>query len=71
MQEISREKLIVFKSKVASMLTLTSQSEIVSLVNDFHDLSIRNDVSYGSHKVSEYMQMMMTSPSFVDMLRDS
>jgi hypothetical protein len=52
------------------MLTLPAQSEIVSLVNDFHDLSIRNDASYGSHKVSECMQMMMTS-SFVDMLRDS
>jgi hypothetical protein len=34
------------------MLALPMQSEIVSLVNDFHDLSIRNDVSYGSHKVS-------------------
>lgn len=39
------------------MLTLTAQT--VSLVNDFTDLSIRNDVSYGAHKVS--MQMMMTS----------
>lgn len=55
------------------MLTLSATSETVSLVNDFHDLSIRNDISYGTHKVS--MQMMMTSlslsPSFVDMLRDS
>lgn len=51
------------------MLTLSAQSETVSLVNDFTDLSIRNDVSYGAHKVS--MQMMMTSPSLVDMLRDS
>lgn len=41
------------------MLTLSAQSETVSLVNDFNDLSIRNDVSYGAHKVS--MQMMMTS----------
>lgn len=49
------------------MLTLSAQT--VSLVNDFTDLSIRNDVSYGAHKVS--MQMMMTSNSFVDMLRDS
>lgn len=40
------------------MLTLSAQSETVSLVNDFTDLSIRNDVSYGAHKVS--MQMMMT-----------
>ena len=50
------------------MLTLTSQT--VSLVNDFHDLSIRSDVSYGAHKVS--MQMMMISHFvLVDMLRDS
>lgn len=69
MLQIPREIFSV-ESKV-SMLTLSAQSEIVSLVNDFHDLSIRNDVSYGSHKVRESMQMMMTSPSFVDMLRDS
>ena len=35
------------------MLTLTAQT--VSLVNDdFNDLSIRNDISYGQHKVSVY-----------------
>lgn len=49
------------------MLTLSAQT--VSLVNDFTDLSIRNDVSYGAHKVS--MQMMMTSPSLDGMLRAS
>ena len=49
------------------MLTLTSQT--VSLVNDFHDLSIRSDVSYGAHKVS--MQMMISHFVLVDMLRDS
>lgn len=33
------------------MLTLSAQT--VSLVNeDFSDLSIRNDISYGAHKVS-------------------
>lgn len=30
------------------MLTLSSQT--VSLANDFNDLSLRNDISYGSHK---------------------
>ena len=48
-----RVKFFRLSSKVASMLTLSAQSEIVSLVNDFHDQSIRNDVSYGSHKVRE------------------
>lgn len=49
------------------MLTLSAQT--VSLVNDFTDLSIRNDVSYGAHKVN--IQMMMTSPSLDGMLRAS
>lgn len=35
------------------MLTLSAQSETVSLIaNDFGDLSIRNDASYGAHKVN-------------------
>lgn len=33
------------------MLTLSANSE--TLVNDFNDLSIKNDI-YDSHKVSEY-----------------
>jgi hypothetical protein len=33
------------------MLTLSAKSE--TLVNDFNDLSIKNDI-YDSHKVSEY-----------------
>lgn len=48
------------------MLTLSSQT--VSLANDFNDLSIRNNISYGSHKVSK---TLMASRSFLDMLRDS
>lgn len=66
-------QLISVKSKqkiedIINMLTLSAQT--VSLVtDDFSDLSIRNDISYGAHKVS--MQMLMTSHSFFGMLRAS
>lgn len=43
-------------SSNGSMLTLSANSE--NLVNDFTDLSIRNDINdgdYDSHKVREYI----------------
>lgn len=60
--------IVNLKKRKLNLIMLTLSSQTVSLANDFNDLSIRNNISYGSHKVSK---TLMASRSFLDMLRDS